>query len=404
MLFILSWRNIWRNKKRTIIVAASVFFAVILASIMRSAQLGSYAFMIDSTTKMQTGYLQIQGKGYWDNRSLDKSFSLSAGLLDSLSKIPYLSNQVPRLEAFALISKDSLTKVSPVVGIDPLAEARMTGLPERLVAGEYFDSNSSGVIIAEGLAKRLSVSVGDSLVLYGSGFHGQIAAARLPVIGMVHLPLPLLNKAMIYLPLGEAQYIFLMPQRITSLSLMIDHIKHLETVYPEVTALAGSNLTVMRWNEMMPEIEQSIEVDSAQGVIMLLILYVVIGLGVFGTIMMMTAERERELGILNAVGMKKSVMIGMAVLECIQVCFLGVFAGMLVSIPVANYMRLNPIRLTGENAEVIESFGMEPMMYFSSDPQIFLIQALVVLLIAVVCSLYPLFFISRLEPVAAIRK
>ncbi len=74
MMYIsLAWRNIWRNKKRTLIVAASVFFSVFLAVFMRSAQLGSYSYMIHSSAKLFTGYLQVQGKGYWDNRSLNKS-------------------------------------------------------------------------------------------------------------------------------------------------------------------------------------------------------------------------------------------------------------------------------------------------------------------------------------------
>ena len=126
MYFKLAWKNIWRNKKRTVIVSASIFFAVILACVMRSAQLGSYAYMIDSSAKMLTGYLQIQGKGFWENRSLDKSMVVSEELKDSLAQIENITSLTPRLEAFALLSRDSITKVGPVIGIDPTLEENMT--------------------------------------------------------------------------------------------------------------------------------------------------------------------------------------------------------------------------------------------------------------------------------------
>ena len=133
MYLSLSWRNIWRNKKRTFIVASSVFFAVLFAVVMRSAQVGSYSYMIHSSAKMFTGYLQIQGKGYWDNRSLDKSIIIDKKQQQQITTIPYLTSITPRLEAFALVSYKTSTKVAQVIGIDPQLEDNMTGLKQRLV-------------------------------------------------------------------------------------------------------------------------------------------------------------------------------------------------------------------------------------------------------------------------------
>ena len=178
MYFTLSWRNIWRNKKRTLIVVASVFFAVLLAAVMRSAQRGSYSYIIHSSAKLFTGYLQVQGNGYWDDRSLDKSIVLEQNWQQDIASIPHVTTMTPRLEAFALASSDTTTKVAQVIGIEPVLEDQMTGLQKRVVQGQYLTLNSEGVLLAEGLAQRLKIRIGENLVLYGQGYHGETAAVQ----------------------------------------------------------------------------------------------------------------------------------------------------------------------------------------------------------------------------------
>jgi ABC-type lipoprotein release transport system permease subunit len=404
MFLKLAWKNIWRNKKRTLIVSASVFFAVILAVVMRSAQLGSYSYMIHSSAKMQTGYLQIQGKGFWENRSLDKSFHLSSALLDSLAGQPHITSTTPRLETFALLSHDSVTKVAAIIGIDPQKEEAMTNLRERLVSGTFLTKSSPDILLAQGLAKRLNITIGDSLILYGSGYHGHIAAAELAVTGIAKLPLPKMNNQLAFLELGNAQFIYAAPGLITSLSIMIDNIAHLAQTDTAVHALINKKSTVMTWDEMMPELVQSIQVDNAGGLIMVGILYMVIAFGIFGTIMMMTAEREKEFGILNSIGMKKLKMIQVSVMESFMVSFIGVIAGVLFSIPITHYYKSNPIVLSGDSAKAWVSLGIEPIMTFSIDPTIYLSQSIIVFIIALICAFYPLFFISKLNVVSAMRK
>jgi len=134
---LLAWRNLWRNKKRTIIAASSVFFAVLLALVMRSMQKGSYDFMIDSSVKFSTGYIQVHSKGYWDKRSLDRSMELNKDVEAELRKIPDVTRVIPRLETFTLISHGNATRVSPVIGINPEKEKSMLKLNEKITSGKY---------------------------------------------------------------------------------------------------------------------------------------------------------------------------------------------------------------------------------------------------------------------------
>ena len=402
MYLSLSWRNIWRNKKRTLILAASVFFAVLLAIVMRSAQLGSYAYMIHSSAKLLTGYLQIQGKGYWENRSLDKGIHISDRDMDRIRHIENVINVTRRLEAFALISHLNNTKVGQIIGIEPQGETNMTGLRDKLIKGKYLGDGSRSLLIGKGLAEILQADIGDSLVIYGQGAYGQMAVALLPVGGIVDLPFEALDNSLVFMILPAAQEIFSMENRITSLPIMIDDVRHLDHVYKDVHAIADDHWNIMTWDEMMPDLKENIEVDNVSGMIMLAILYVVIAFGVFGTVMMMVAERTREFGILISVGMRKGRLILVTFLESIFVSFLGAVAGMIASIPIILYLINHPILISGEGAKIYENMGIEPVMNFSGDPMIFVSQALIVLAIALFTTLYPYLFIRRLEPVKAL--
>ena len=400
MYLSLSWRNIWRNKKRTLIAAASVFFAVITAIIMRSAQHGSYAYMIDSSAKLYSGYLQIQGKGYWENRSMDHSISPSAEDYEFIKSTPHVTSATPRLEGYALVSYGSATKVAQVIGTDPKLESQMTGLDDKLVKGRFLDSESDGILVAEGLAAMLKLEIGDSLVLYGQGYHGQIAAAIYPVIGLVKMPFQEMNNGLIFLNLKTAQILFSAPNRITSLAVMIENPAYLDNTIKHLKQLSG--YAIMRWDEMMPDLKQNIQLDNASGLIMLIILYIVITFGVFGTVMMMVSERYKEFGILVAVGMRKWRLMIVTTIESIFVAFVGVLAGMIASFPIVYYLHINPLRFTGESVQLFDSMGIEPIFNFSIDPALFVAQALVVLLIAIGAAIYPLLFIRKLKPVEAL--
>jgi len=399
----LAWRNLWRNKKRTLIAAASVFFAVILALLMRSMQTGYYDYMIDASVRMYTGYIQVHGKDYWEKRSLEESMVTNADQINKLKNINGVQLIVPRFETYSLISHGNKTKVVQITGIDPQLETKLTDLKKKIVSGLYLSDSSKGIVLAQGLAEILKVEVGDSLVIYGQGYHGVTAAAQILIIGIVKFTLPELNKSFSYLSLSYAQWLFSAPERLTSLSIMIDNPKDLDRIKSDIQKVFNDKYEVMDWEELSPELIQSIQIDNASGIIMLGILYIVIAFGIFGTIMMMTAERVKEFGILISVGMKKWKLALVSIYETLFISFIGVFAGAIISIPILLYFKANPIPLTGEMADAIMAWGFEPILPFAVYPGMFFAQIWTVLAIAMVSALYPVLFIRKLKPVEAMR-
>lgn len=399
----LAWRNLWRNKKRTLIASASVFFAVVLALIMRSMQTGSYDYMIENSVRLYTGHIQIQGKDYWEKRSLDESMILSNEQIEYVNSAEGVNLTVKRFETFSLISYEQVTKVVQVIGIDPEKENQLTALKEKLVKGSYLNNGSRGILLAEGLAEILNIDIGDSILIYGQGLYGVTAAELIPVEGIVKFNLPAQNKSFAYLSIPYAQWVYSAPERLTSLSVMISNTEQIHSIQKEIKKYFDDSYDVMTWEELSPELVQSIQIDNAQGIIMLGILYLVIAFGIFGTIMMMTAERVKEFGILISIGMKKWNLYLVTTLETIFISFIGVITGALVSLPLIIYFVNNPIPLTGELADTMLMWGFEPIIPFAINAGMFIAQMWTVLAIALISGLYPINFVRKLNPVKAMR-
>ena len=171
MLLKLSWLNIWRNKRRTLITATSVFFAVLLAVLFRSLTDGIYDNMIHNVVSYSSGYIQIHQKGYWDEQSIDNTFEEDQQLYQELLKNPKVTYIMPRFQTFALASYSNKTKGVLVIGIDPVKEKEVNNLHDKIVAGEYIESvNDNAVVLGEGLASQLKLKVNDTLVLLGQGY------------------------------------------------------------------------------------------------------------------------------------------------------------------------------------------------------------------------------------------
>ncbi len=403
MYFNLAWRNLWRNKKRSAITIASVLLAVVISLFMRSMQLGFYAKSIDNAVSFFTGYIQVHRDGYWDKQTLDRSFGNVSEVIKQVREVEAVTNVAPRIESFTLISGGDRTEGGMVIGVDPQTEIAMSGVDERVVEGRFLQEGDQGIVMAGGLAKNLALSLGDTVVILGQGYHGVIAAGKYEILGLIEYPMPDLNNRMAYLTLETAQELYYAYGRATSLAIMITGEKQLHQVHKALKQKLGDEYEVMDWREMMPELVQGIETDNASGIIMLAIVYMVVAFGIFGTILMMTLERTREFGMLMAVGMKRGRMVIMTVIESILICLLGVAIGTLLGLPLIYYFHLNPIPLTGETAEAVKAYGFEPIMPFSMAPTLFLNQALTVLGIALVVAMYPAFRLLRLDAVDAMR-
>ena len=426
-LFKIAWRNLWRNKKRSFITITSIFMAVLLSIFMRSMQLGSYQNMTKAGIS-QVGYMQVQGKDYWENQSLNKAIVFSNDLKEKITQVPNVKNQTARLQTYSLASSGEKTKGVLVNGVIPDQENEHNGLAKKLVWGEYLQQNEDGILIAQDLARYLNIIkvdietiysadsvetkiehislLNDTLTLIGSGYQGITAAGIYPVRGILKFPTPQENSSLVYMTLQNAQYTYspYVPNLVTSIAIDIDDKDEIENTKLALKSALGDKYDVMLWSEMLKELVQSIQSDNVGGIVMLGILYMIVGFGLLGTILMITMERRREMAVMVSVGLQRSRLAIILTIESIILGILGVIVGIIISYPFVYYLFLHPIPLEGEMAEMMASYNMEPVIPFSMDLSIFYNQALTIFILAMLIALYPLITAFRLKLISAFTK
>ena len=180
-----------------------------------------------------------------------------------------------------------------------------------------------------------------------------------------------------------------------------------DKILNDLESILSSDYEVMTWKETLPEIEQTITADSAGGLIMAFILYIIVVFGMFGTVLMMTEERKYEFGVLISIGMSRIRLFSIILVETVILSMIGVVLAILVTYPISYYFYLNPINivtLMGEGADVmIEEFGFDPVVPFSISLDIPISHALIIFTFSLLISVYPAIRIFRLNPVKSMK-
>jgi len=382
---------------------ASVFTAVILSTLMMSLKEGTYARMTDAVVGAFTGYVQIHREGYWDDQVLDNSFTHSGQLYSFLENHEQITSINPRLESFALISKGEYSRGAMVIGTDVEREFKGNQMLKTLSGGKFLLPDDQAVIVGSGLATFLKADVGDTIVILGQGYHGVNAAGKYPIKGIIKYGSPELSKRLVFIPLKEARQLFDAEEQLTSLILDLKEVDDAKALATKLSAGIGPQYEVLTWEQMLPELKQMFEADRVEGYVFMAILYLVISFGIFGTIVMILAERQHEFGVVVAIGMQR-YSLGISVfLEIIIVTLLGAVIGMLGAYPFCLWFYYKPITFGAQFAEIYEGFGFEPVLQASVEPFVFIQQAVVVAILVSIIALYPLFRISLINANKAMR-
>ena len=404
MLVKIAWRNIWRNKRRSIITISAIVIAVFLAIIMRSMQLGMYDNMIQNIVGSYSGHIQIHSNGYWEEQTIDNAFTYNDSLIEKIEANKVVDHTTKRIQSGCLSSFKDLSKFVFVNGIEPKKEQLMTDWNKRLVEGKLLTLNSNSVNIGKGIAKYYDLKVGDTLIFVGQGYHGMQAVGAFPVCGIIDMKNPNLNNVSVFMSLPTAQDFLSANDLMTHLIINKKEYSDEQNIVSSLSKSLNEEYEIMTWQEMMPEIQQVIKADSAGGLVMIFILYMIITFGIFGTVLMMTQERKYEFGVVVSIGMKKIKLMISMVYETIFLTSIGVLIGVFLSRPLVLYFYNNPLEFPSDQAEVMENQGFENIIPFMSSYDIPITHGLIIFFISLFICIYPIITIYKLNPVKAMKR
>ena len=406
MILKIAWRNIYRNKKRSLITITSIFAALFLIILMRALQFGFYDELIETVVESYAGYVEVHADGFWDNQNLDNSMEVDQNLINDIKSVEGVDNIVQRLQTFSLISMGNKTKGGVINGINISDEQKITDWNNKMISGT-FKIKKNEIIIGKGIAEYFDIKENDTLILYGQGYRGMMAAGKYPVKGVIDLKNPDLNKLGVFMNIETARN-YVSSDEIST-HIIVDKKQYYdeEKIANDLAQVLSKDYEIMTLKETLPEIEQSITADSAGGVIMAFILYIIVVFGMFGTVLMMTEERKYEFGVLISIGMSRIRLFGIILIETIILSMIGVFIAILITYPITYYYNLNPIdmaTLMGEGADqMMEEMGFSPIAPMSIEWDIPLTHALVIFISSLLISIYPAIKISKLNPVKSMK-
>ena len=406
MIFKIAWRNIYRNKKRTLITVTSIFAALFLIILMRALQFGFYENIIKTVVESYAGYVEVHADGYWDNQSLDNSMEVDQKLINDISSVEGVENIVQRLQTFSLISMGEKTKGGVINGVDISDEQKITDWNKKMVSGS-FDLGENEIIVGKGIAEYFDIRENDTLILYGQGYRGMMAAGKYPVKGVIDLKNPDLNKLGIFMAIESARNYVSSEEISTHIIIDKEQYYDEEKIVKDLSQILSKDYEIMTWKKTLPEIEQTITADSAGGLIMAFILYIIVVFGMFGTVLMMTEERKYEFGVLISIGMSRIRLFRIILIETIILSMIGVLLAIILTYPISYYFNINPIDmavLMGEGADqMMEDLGFSPLAPMSISWDIPLSHALVIFIFSLLISIYPAIKILNLNPVKSMK-
>lgn len=408
MMLKIAFRNIFRQKRRTVLTALSMFGGFVLAAFFIGWSDGMYNNIIDMFTRNQMGHIQIHEKNYLDRPSLYKTVDNFAELEKLLKETEAVESWAPRLYSAGLVSVGEKTAGVRIIGIDPVLENRTTNFQQKIIRGNMFSTGppvsgeSMGeVIVGKGLAKILKAEPGDEAVVVSQAADGSIANDAYKIAGILDSGDEIGDRMSFYLPLSSAQELLVMEGRLHEIAVTVHHLDAVVSVSDSLKQrLAGSKLAVETWQEFAKSFYIAMKADQEGMWVMLVIIVLVVAIGVLNTVLMSVLERRREYGVLKAVGTKPSQIIKMVLMEVNILGILCVIAGIAVGL-VINYFASE----YGYTLPEPMSYGGIKFQHLQGEinARSFYIPAITVMISATLVSLFPAFKAAHTDPAKAMR-
>ncbi len=402
MLWKIAWRNLWRNKRRSLIVLISIVVGLAAMILTDTLYLGTVRQMLDNRIGSHIGHLQIHRMGFRTDPSVKNYLPEARRVEEVLSRQPGIEAYSRRVLSFGLLSSATNAAGVHIVGIEPDRESRITFIHQHILEGRYLTGREREIIIGKTLAEKLEVQLGDKVVAMASALDGTIGSEVFRIVGIFQTTSSTFDRTYIYIPIATAQRMLNLGDRISEVVIRINNLESLETIQSRLQSQLGTDYEVLNFKAIIPLLVYYMSIYEEIMMVYYGIIGVAIVFGILNIMLMAIMERIQEIGVLMALGMSKGRIFRMILLEAAQLGFLGTFIGLIVSLIIYIPLAHSGIDLS-MFSESLMSFGVGTRIYPVLNINVVLNAVTIIPGITLLGAVYPALRATAFEPVAAIR-
>jgi len=402
MTWKMAFRNVFRQKRRSLLTALSMFGGFVLAAFFIGFSDGSYNHIIDAFTRTRLGHIQIHHHEYLDTPSLYRTVNQPDRLGHLLDNTAHVENWTPRIYAAGLAAGDEKSAGVRIIGIDPQRENQTTGFRNRLTQGNGFSSaNAKETVIGRGLARMLHAGVDEDVVIISQAADGSIANERYRVVGIMDSGNEVDDRTAFYLPIGEARDLLVLGERIHEIALVTDKLSRVDAVTRDLRdRITDPAIQVAPWQEFAKSFYKAMQADKEGMYIMLVVIVLVVAVGILNTVLMSVLERQREYGMLRAIGTRPGMIVRLVLAEVSILAVFCIIVGTLAGLLLNHLFSLKGIHFS-------DAFTYGGMTFDTVRTEVnlrsFTIPGFTVMISALLVSLFPALKAAHTDPARSMR-
>ena len=399
----LAWRYLWRNHRRTIIMLSAISVGVWAMIFMTALTRGMVDQMIKDGISAMPGHVQVHNPRFLDDPSVSNRITIGDEQLARTFDAAGFKAWASRVKVPAVITSERESRGVTLLGIDPDAEREFSFVSYDEVEGRFLESAAdNGVVIGKKLAETLETKVGKRIVLMSQDPDNEIADRGFRVVGLFKANMPAFEEAFVFVGKKAAQKMLRIGDTTTELVFLGDDYRDVEPTFQKVAEAVDGTLKVSRWYEVDTYLGSMLKVMDGFVLIWVIVIFLALSFGLVNTLVMAVFERIREIGLMLALGMKPSSILGQIIIESMLLLAVGLAIGDVLAwatiLPLQGGIDISVV------AEGMEMMGASSILYpklYASD---MIIANVVVLILGFLASLSPAWRASRYEPVEAITK
>jgi ABC-type lipoprotein release transport system permease subunit len=410
-LIVMAWRNLWRNRRRTLLTLSSIVFGIFLAVLFTAMQDQNWADTIDLAARLSGGHVTLQHPKYLDTPKLTYTIRPTDELIDEALGEKHVIRAVQRITGHTMLSTAGDSFGTGFMAIDPASEDESTlSLLEGLTEGHMFETTrDKGIILGERLAQNLGAKMGNRVVYTMTDVNGEIVSGLARLSGIVSTGAAGVDVGICLLPIDTVRDVLgYAPNEATQIAVFIDDQRRSEEVARALNEKMGPGVAALPWSQTQPELAALIAMKVGGARFMEILIAVLVAAGIFNTLFVSVMERLREFGIMMAIGFSPGRLFRLVMLESLWLAVVGLVAAFFVTIGPYKYLASTGIdysALIGGEEGNLEMAGiaLPTTIHVGIFPENLMIIVVAAVIAVLLSGLYPAWKAGHVEPVETIR-